>query len=159
MLRTNPSSGATNPQEPVLLQRWLIARRLIITLNSTLTVLRQQSNLYWTPLDRKRWVIKATQYELGRLEPVLENKLKLLESLLEDCGKTSASYLINRRISQIEITTTAALTSISHVRYTHTQFLEQLQPFENSLHTFLQDQLKGSATKISLNIVVKELVK
>ena len=116
-------------------------------------------DLYWTPLDRKRWVIKATQYELGRLEPVLENKLKLLESLLEDCGKTSASYLIDRRISQIEITTTAALTSISHVRYTHTQFLEQLQPFENSLHTFLQDQLKGSATKISLNIVVKELVK
>lgn len=116
-------------------------------------------DLYWAPSGRKRWVIEATQYELGQLKPVLENKLKSLESLLENCGKTSASYLIDRRISQIEITTIAALTSISHMRYTHTQFLEQLQPFENSLHAFLQDQLKGSATKISLNIVVKELVK
>lgn len=116
-------------------------------------------NLYWASSNRKRWVFEATRYELGQPESVLEHKLKPLESLLENCGKSSTSYLIDRRISQIEITTTAALVSISHMRYTHAQFLEQLQPFENSLHAFLQDRLKGSATKISLNIVVQEFVK
>lgn len=93
-------------------------------------------DLYWTPSNRKRRVIEATQYELSQPESVLESKLKPFESLLENCGKAPASYLIDRRIDRIEITTTAALTSLSHVRFTHAQFMTQLQPFDNNLHAF-----------------------